>query len=482
MAIYRTNNPQEYDLVDGIVIDERAAAPDIQGVQTNVVLILGQFQRGPADIVNVGSTKQFYKEYGNDSSYLGHISLLNKKFGTLKLRRVIAADAALASLILVDGSSDPVATLSAKNKGVYGNSIKITVDPDAPNKKITITDTDPKVQILPEIFLGVTALNIAEKLASSELVNVSAVDDTKSLIDLVLTPLAGGSDGTIIDTDYEAALLDSQEELVANIVMMDEYNATRNLYLKTHSSNTQDRMCIMGGPVTETVTAVETAAALLRDTDGRLIYSYNWIETLVDGVLVYTSPASWIASIMSQTGTHVDPAYAGNTKYLSGAVRVKQKLGRAEFIRLMNAGVCSFENDADTGIKLKSGVTTQIADSSKLTILRRRMADWYTNSIGIFFKLYQNDINSEEKRTAVKGAILRFDNTYSQGAQKILPSDNEVKAGKALLIDVETLNDDQSIGQGKFFIKIKRRIYSSMRFIVLIAEIGETVVVTESEE
>ena len=88
----------------------------------------------------------------------------------------------------------------------------------------------------------------------------------------------------------------------------------------------------------------------------------------------------------------------------------------------------------------------------------------------------------KKKRNAVNGAIRRFDNTYSQGAQKILPSDNEVKTGKALLIDTESLNSDQSIGEGKFFIKLKRRIYSSMRFIVLVAEIGETVVVTEEEE
>ena len=273
-----------------------------------------------------------------------------------------------------------------------------------------------------------------------------------------------------------------KEELITNIVFLDEYNATRNLYLKAHASATQDRMCIMGGILTESVTDIETAVALLRDTDGRLIYADNWIESLIDGVKVFTSPASWLASIMSQIGPQVSPAYALNTKYIQSAISVYRKMGRADYIRLKDAGVASFENDSDTGIKIRSAVTTQIANSSKLTILRRRMADWYTNSVGIFLKLYQDDINSLEKRTAVNGAILRFDNTYSQGAQKILPSDNEVKEGKALLIDTETLNDDQSIGEGKFFIKLKRRIYSSMRYIVLIAEIGETVVVTESEE
>ena len=69
-----------------------------------------------------------------------------------------------------------------------------------------------------------------------------------------------------------------------------------------------------------------------------------------------------------------------------------------------------------------------------------------------------------------------------QAWQKILPTDAEVREGRAVLIDTESLNTDLSEGQGKFFLRYKRRIYSSMRFIVLIAEIGETIVVTEGEE
>lgn len=482
MGIYRSNNVLEYAQVDGIVIDERAPDPNIQGVNTNTVLLLGQFQRGSGDIVSIGSTAEFYDNFGNDNSYLGQIALLNKRFGALKIRRVISSTAAAALLVLEDATPDPVATLTAKSKGAYGNLITVVVEDGTTDKKITIKDGNAKAQVTEEVFDGVTSLNIAEKLSSSLLVNVSSVDNTKSLIDLASTALASGSDGSIADTDYQTALDDSKEDLIANLVILDENNSIRNQYLKLHSAETRERMVGMGGAMTDSVTDIETAVALLRDTDGRNIYCHNWVQTIIDGVEVYTSPVHWMASIFSQVGPHVDLAYSGNTQFLAGAVRLYNRLSRNDFIRLMNAGVCAFENDSDIGIKIKSGVTTQIANSSKLTILRRRMADWYTNSVGIFLKLYQNDINSEEKRNAVNGAIRRFDNTYSQGAQKILPSDSEVKTGKALLIDTETLNTDQSIGEGKFFIKLKRRIYSSMRFIVLVAEIGETVVVTEEEE
>ena len=46
MGIFRSNNSLDYAQVDGIVIDERAPEADIQGVSTNKVLLVGQFQRG----------------------------------------------------------------------------------------------------------------------------------------------------------------------------------------------------------------------------------------------------------------------------------------------------------------------------------------------------------------------------------------------------------------------------------------------------
>ena len=50
MGIYRTNNPAEFNAVDGIVIDESAPPADIVGVGTGVALLVGQFERGPVDL------------------------------------------------------------------------------------------------------------------------------------------------------------------------------------------------------------------------------------------------------------------------------------------------------------------------------------------------------------------------------------------------------------------------------------------------
>ena len=107
------------------------------------------------------------------------------------------------------------------------------------------------------------------------------------------------------------------------------------------------------------------------------------------------------------------------------------------------------------------------------------MADWLTKSIGIFLKRYQNAPNSRENREAVKAAIL----SWIEGQEQlgVLPKDSEVQGGDAKLVDIDSHNTDEVLARGGFVIGYRQRIYSSMRFIVLVAEIGQSVVVNEGE-
>lgn len=479
MGIIRTNNPLEYDEVDGIVIDEIAPAPSIKGVGTGVVILVGQFQRGSSDLVRVSSIKDFHTKYGK-SSYLGNIQLKNKRFSVLKIVKVEASDAVKAEKTF-QASAVNIVKFSAKNKGVYGNSIKVTIATGSSSgKKYTIQDTSSgATEFWPdEVYDNVSIADLASKLALSALVDVSVLSTASEPDNAAATALTSGSDGTIADTDYEAAIAKCEVEGAGNILILDEYNDTRNGYLKVHAANTKDKICILSHAEADSVSSVIADVATLRDTEGRLIYAYNWVGTTVDGLLKMTSPAAWYASILSQTAPNIDPAYAGNTQFLAGVVSLKSNLTRDEYKQLMEAGISAFEFDSDIGFKIKSGVVTQIADSSKITVLRRRMADYLTNSVAKFLKVYQNAVNSKSNRTAVKAAMLRF--IEQQENLGILPKDAEVLNGKAKLVDTDSENTNDTIAQGKFIILYKQRIYSSMRFIVLKAEIGESVVVTES--
>jgi hypothetical protein len=490
MSIYRTTNPAEFDDVDGIVINEQTPSPNIQGVAANTAILVGEFERGPVnELTLAGSIGEFHEIFGK-SGFSGNLQLKNKKFGILKIIRLSAASGATqASASLADNDPETVLTLKAKYKGAYGNNIKYKVEAGSTSgKKYTFHDNNDGAVLPDEVFDNVSIISktqtqLNEIFGSSKLivpVYVAAATSEEPENVVTFTSLTSGSDGSVADTDYQTAIAVAEQERSGNVLWTDKYNTAIRGYLKTHLVNAPDKMVILA-PNDETITysATVSDAATYRDSDGRIIYAFNHLKTVVDGVDTWQSPASWVASIISNTSPHIDPAFTENIAFTLGASDVYHKLNRANYVSLKDAGVAAFENDADFGIKLKSGIVTQISNSSKLTILRRRMADYLQDSITYFLKNYQNAVNSESNRSAVKAALLAWDNGLILNG--ILPGDDEVAGGNARLVDSESLNTDTSIGLGYFKLLYKRRIYSSMRYIVLTAEIGESVVVTEGE-
>jgi len=486
MSIFRSTNPADFDDIDGIVVSESAPPSAIQGASTNTVIMCGQFPSGPTTLTEIGSTGELQDLYGKSNTYKGSIALKNKKFGALKLIRVVAADAVKA-LLTVDGASGACVTFTAKYFGARGNSITVTIAAATTSgRKYTIKDTHADATLPTEIYDDVSTATAAAALpfANSKLVTVVLVQEDEEPTIAVAAALAAGTDGTVADADYQTAIDKAGVEGAGSIIFFDENNATRNGYIKTHCADMQDKVGVMsdGVPATD-VAATANAAAIVavatkRDSDGRLIYAFNPVKTVIAGVEVTTDPASWIASILSLTHPSVDPAFAKNTQYLAGVTGLKYTLTRTHYIALKNAGICAFEYDSDIGFKLKSGITTQILDTSKISILRRRMADFLTQSTGRFLKNYQNATNNVGNRNAVKAAFLTF--IAQQERDGVLPKDVEVKTGVAKLVDTDSLNTDDSIGLGFFYVLYKQRIYSSMRYIILQAEIGETVTVTEA--
>lgn len=478
--MYRSTDPTTWDDVDGIVINESAPAPNVAGVAANVAIIVGQCQRGDTEMAEVGSIGEFHELYGKSSTHGVNLALKNKKFGRLKVIRVLAASgAAKATKAFASTATDRI-TFTAKWKGAYGNLITVKIENGTTSgKKYTITDTNSGAVLPTEVYdnVAITAID-ATTFANSLLVDVTVNSSAAEPSNAVATVLASGSDGSVADTDYETAIAKAAVENAGNVLFLDGYNDTRNGYLKTHVADNPDKMVIMAGAEGESVATAITDVADYRDTEGRIIYAYPWVQTRIDGVLTYTSPASWVASVFSQTAPNIDLAFVDNSQFLGGITALKTSLTRANYIALKDAGICALEQDSDIGFKIKSGVVTQIVNSEKVLAYRRRMADFLTQSVGKFLKNYQNAVNSATNRALVKGAIMSFITSLENDG--ILPKDSEVIGGTAKLVDVESLNTNSSIAAGFFKIKWQQRIYSSMRFIVLQAEIGQSVVVTEA--
>jgi hypothetical protein len=603
MGIFRSTDPTVFDDVDGIIINESAPAPNIAGVAANIAILVGQTQRGPTALTEVGSIGELFELYGKDDSYGVNISLKNKKLGRLKIIRALAADAVLASKAFAYSAVNRLTFSAKQGKGAYGNNILVkieegsnslqpewsvdcvadesdsldgkyfilrdkagtvafwidtdnsgtsepshgatrgveittiatddnaatvatkiaaaidadggfsaevdgddnslvlvtavdfftssgtgagnsgftvtTLEAGVAGKKYTIRDNNANAVHPDEIYDNIQIGNIAgdTPFANSILVTVVVNSAAFEPTNAAFTNLASGSDGTIANSDYETAIALAEVENAGNFILLDSYNATRIGYLKTHIANTQDKMAITCGAEGDSVSAAVADVASYRDTAGRIIYAYPWVQTTIGGVNTWVNPASWLASILTQTSPHIDPAYIKNADFLAGITDLKTALSRSNYVALKEAGICAFERTSVGLYKPKSGIVTQISDSSKVTILRRRMADFLTSSVGEFLQNYQNAPNTAENRKLVKGAILTFVNSLE--GDGILPRDSEVSSGKAKLVDTESLNTNTAVALGFFKILWRQRIHSAMRFIVLQAEIGESVVVTE---
>lgn len=476
MGIYRSTNPAEFDDIDGIIINEQNPPASISGVGANTAILVGQFQRGPAELTSVGSIGELHETFGK-SGAAGNQALKNKRFASLRVIRVVASDAVKGSKAFQSTATDRI-TFTAKHKGVYGNSITVTIaNGTASGKKYTVTDGNSESVLPVEVYDNVEITGItASTFAASKLVDVTVNSTAAEPTNTAATALASGSDGTVADGDYEDAIELAQVENAGNFIFLDTYNATRNGYLETHVLAQKDKMAILCGAEGDSVATACADAANFRSD--YIIYAYPYVKTTIDSATVVQNPASWVASVLTQTSPHVDPAYAGNKDFLGGITDLKLALNRTNYVDLNNAGVLAIEMDRDVGTKIKNGVTTEISQTAKKTVLRRRMASYLQDSIAYFLKQYQNAPNTYANRTDVKGAILSFITRLEK--EGVLPTDDEVANGSAKVVDTESLNTNDVIAAGYFKILYRQRIHSAMRFIVLQAEVGEGVVVTEA--
>lgn len=384
-----------------------------------------------------------------------------------------------------DGATVTVTTVAYQvgigtvGAGDSGFTVTRTVLGAYEGKKYTIQDTNTDAVLGSETYDNVKIAAItASTFAKSKLVNVTVLSTAAEPSNVAFTSLAGGANGTVADSDYEAAIALAEQEGAGNVLFLDSYNTVRNGYLKIHAAQTSNKMVIVEGGSGDTDADAIVNVDNYRDTDGRIIYAFNPVITVIDGLEVEQPAAWWIASLFTQVAPHIDLAYGPNAQYLAGITKLKYNLSLTSYTLLNKAGICSLEFDPDMGHKVKSAVVTQVLNSEKTTILRRRMTDFLQDSLAGYLKNFGNAVNNKANRGLVKAGITRWDDQLI--ASGVLPGDSEMlDGGKSRLIDTESLNDDDSIGQGLFKILYKRRIFSSMRYIVLSTEIGTGVVVEE---
>jgi len=474
--VFRTDNPLQYRDLDGVIVTEKNPPPTVVSAGSNNCILIAQFERGPQDQPQfVSSISELQTIFGSNQVYGGNKALRLKKWSNLYVVRAVDDDAVKASWKQTVSGDDTI-LVTAKYKGKYGNGIRVTISNGtaADTKKYVFSEGDTVETFDNVILPGKTDAELFEIFKTSNLVVVTGADATRSPDNIANQNLASGTDGTIGATDYTRAIAAGNVRVSGKIFFCDDQSDDTKAALSNFIKLEKAGQCVIGPEeLTTTVPAAIEDFEKYDDNEGRVLYAYNPLQLNVEGVIEEESPVYMMASILNLSPPHKDPSAASSTAYTQTAVDTKFNLSRADLILLKNAGICAFENDADLGIKLVSGVTA----NPEFSILRRRMSDFYINSVARFLKYYQGEPNSLINRASIRGAIMDFDqNLVFNG---VLPGDDEVDDGKAFVVRTEGITSDSERAQGILKVEIKRRLFAAARFIVLIATISESVVVEE---
>lgn len=200
-------------------------------------------------------------------------------------------------------------------------------------------------------------------------------------------------------------------------------------------------------------------------------------NTTLDGVLD-TAGDGWMAAILSNLAPERNPGQAGEpvTTVLSPIAALQRglsALSQADYRVLRAAGIAGLRMDRRVGPVFQSGVTTSLTSGQK-NISRRRMADYIEDSIADALA----PLAKQPATQSWKDDIVTQVDVFLAG---LLSENNPpLQRINAYSVDDKSGNTPESDAAGVFVVIAKVRTTPSGDFIVLQAEIGESVTVTTS--
>lgn len=199
--------------------------------------------------------------------------------------------------------------------------------------------------------------------------------------------------------------------------------------------------------------------------------------TTTDGVLDVPGDA-WLTAVLSNLPPERNPGQAAPPVPLvlapvAGIQRGVAALGMADYMALKANGIAGLRMDRNTGPQFQSGITSSLT-STELNINRRRFADFLedsiANSLAEFVKLPLTQALKDDILTTIDGFCGTLLSPSNLSAQRI----------DGYLIDAISGNTPTTTAQGIYVVIVKVRMTPTADFLVLQAEVGNTVDVSVS--
>ncbi len=486
--VYFTTNPSDYARLPGLYINERNPPGAIRGEDLSVVGFAGGCVRGPARAITITSNGRFAEIFGERArpgapgTLLGEVwkGLLNKKFGTIVVRRVIPDDAVLATLNLSNVVPTVIVRVDATSEGAWGNDVQVAVE-DATNEDATMFDLVVTYGGETRRYINLNTAagfnNLAETIGDDDAnwVVVTKMADGRPL-NSAAASLASGANGTAVAADYQTPINELRDEPGVGIVLVPEKAptpATVNGYIVTAASVVSDRMFYTWSSDETNAVADEVTdvAAHITTRSDRIVWAANATYTVdpETGVETLQGPHVWLASLASQLDVDVHLGSAEAGPLLAGIKRLYiSALSRNDLVSLQDAGISVLER-LPGEFRFRNAVTTNLT-AGKTEIARRRMADYLVLSAAARLRYYVKAKNNPTVRAAMLAELTAF-SVALKNAERIV---------EAFAIESETVNTEAGRAAGTEKILWRVKLIGHILALVLETEIGTTVEIREA--
>ena len=198
-------------------------------------------------------------------------------------------------------------------------------------------------------------------------------------------------------------------------------------------------------------------------------------STTIDGILDVRGDGV-VASLMSilpperNIGQSASPVPEIMAPFLA-LQRGLPSMGISEYIQFRDKGVIAARVERTAGPVVQSGITTSLLTGQK-NINRRRMADFIEDSLSTALKQFCKLPLTNQLRDAAVGEVDGFLNSL------LSPNNPSSQRIAGYLIDDKSGNTPDLLAQGIYVIIVKVQTLSTADFIVLNAQVGESVNVT----
>lgn len=479
-----------------------------RGVPTpgnRIVAVVGDFPWGPTDTVTqITSSAELFSTFcplpfDSLDSYPALKAFIGKRFpSTVKVVRIDATDAVVATKTFEDASSNDSLIVTAKYQGALGNSITVTITANADtatNRDVTIKIGD-KYEVTYEN--AVTASPLAVDATIDDPYVTLALDGSASAVPdaATATALASGADGTAVAGDYLGTtaeglkLFEAADEAYAVIFFAEPPTGLRdalNAGLKTHQETTERGIGVLCTPDGQTKATAQTYAQTY--AFDRLVYPYPRVKTVntfdPDRATTTVQGNAFVASAIVNTDEWLSPGGKQSADWLRGIVGLESGvvMNLTDYANLNAAGVAPFfKSSAFNGYIIHKAVVTDLT-AGKTRVLRRRLTDYIAEGLGDICELFTEtplDVDMAGQRLGPNTSLEASEITaFLQNMWVTNKGIATVDSSPGYTLDFFA-GTAPDIDAGRFVISLLVKFIAPQESVILRLQAGETVQIAEA--